>query len=198
MSGKASDPRAKVPRQTAAEARAEAQAAAAAGKAARDAAIAERFGEGVPGAGILSATKVTTALFVVFTVVVTIVDTRGLRIALALFDSALFLAGCGLFLLALYDGAQRSREADLTMSGWWLLSGSAPPSVRATLLGAVAVQTIVGLVTAAIRIETTLAFGILVPTLGLAFCGLWGARHGLFPPRRFAQEQVAIPKRRKR
>ncbi|HQF94428.1 MAG TPA: hypothetical protein PLS46_09730 [Microthrixaceae bacterium] len=99
MSGKASDPRAKVPRQTAAEARAEAQAAAAAGKAARDAAIAERFGEGVPGAGILSATKVTTALFVVFTVVVTIVDTRGLRIALALFDSALFLAGCGLFLL---------------------------------------------------------------------------------------------------
>ena len=61
-----------------------------------------------------------------------------------------------------------------------------------------AVQTIVGLVTAAIRIETTLAFGILVPTLGLAFCGLWGARHGLFPPRRFAQEQVAIPKRRKR
>jgi hypothetical protein len=188
----------KAPRQTAAEARAEAQARAAAGKAARDAAIAERFDGGIPGSGILLATKLTTAVWVVVTVAVAIVDTRGLRIALAYFDSALFVVGCGVFLRALYEGAQRSREADLTMGGWWFLSGSAPTFVRVTLSGAVAVQTVVGLATAAIRIETTLAFGILVPTLGLAFCGLWGARHGMFPPRKFAQEQVAIPRRRKR
>lgn len=191
-------PPGKAPRQTAAEARAEAQARANAGRAERDDALAQRFGGGVPGQGILRATRITTAAFVLFTTVAVVLDTRGARLAIALFDVALFVAGCVLFLLALYEGAQRSREADLTMAGWWFLSGSAPRPVRVTLLGAVAVQTVAAFTGAAIRIESALAFGILVPTLGLALCGLWGARYGMFPPRKFAQEQVAIPKRRKR
>ena len=70
----------------------------------------------------------------VFTVVVTIVDTRGLRIALALFDSALFLAGCGLFLLALpAPWGWTSVFAPLLML-WFLLRVTGIPATEAQSL----------------------------------------------------------------
>jgi len=105
-----------------------------------------------------------------------------LQTAAAVVSLVLFGLGLCLFPVALLRGAQRSRDAEMTMAGWFLLSGSAPSRVRLELVGATAVQTVLPLVAAAIHPFTRLAFGILVPTLGLAVCGLWGARYGRFPP----------------
>lgn len=171
-------------RPSAAEARAAAEAAAKARRAAQQGELDAHFAEVIPGRAILRAAQGSTLLFVVVTVLAAAVDTRGLRLVAAVVDLVLFVIGCLLFLLALYGGAQRSRTAEMTMSGWWFLSGSAPRSVRTTLLGAVAVQTVTAFAGAAARPFTALAFGILVPTLGLALCGLWGGRHGWFPARR--------------
>lgn len=174
----------KARRPTAAEARAEAQARSAAGRADRDAALAEHFGDGaVPGLSERRAAIVGTAVFTVATILAVAIDSTISRYAVIVVDLALFAAGCVVFLAALYAGAQRSREADMTMAGWWFLSGSAPSSVRTTLLGALAAQTVVAFTGAALRPFTALAFGILVPTFGVALCGLWGARHGHFPAR---------------
>jgi len=65
---------------------------------------------------------------------------------------------------------------------FFLTGGTAPRPVRVRLLGAFAVQVVVALVTSSIRVYTEVAFGILVPMLGLGLAGLWGARHGRFRP----------------
>lgn len=175
--------------QTVAEARAEAQARAKAARADTASALAEHFGDRPVGPGIVQFALASTAVFTVATLVAAIGDTRSLRIATAVLDVVLFVVGCVLFLVALYVGAQRSRERVITMSGLWFLSGSAPPRVRTVLLANVAVQTVVAFVGASIRFGSSLAFGILVPTLGIALCGLWGARHGMFPERPGAPER---------
>ncbi len=51
------------------------------------------------------------------------------------------------------------------------------------MLTALGVQIGVALVTASIRVFTSLAFGILVPVWGLGLLGLWCARYGEFEPR---------------
>ena len=55
----------------------------------------------------------------------------------------------------------------------------APKRVRVQLFGSLAVCL-------AVTAATALAepFGVLVPMLPLGLLGLWGARHGVFPPRR--------------
>jgi hypothetical protein len=73
---------------------------------------------------------------------------------------------------------------------YFLVDGAAPRRTGRVLNGLLAVQVTVGLVTALTRPSTdgtpgsTLAFGILVPVLGLGLNGLWSARHGTFRPRR--------------
>ena len=55
--------------------------------------------------------------------------------------------------------------------------------VQVRMLVPLAIQVVVALLTASIRLYTPLAFGILVPMWGLGLAGLWGARYGTFPPR---------------
>jgi hypothetical protein len=108
-------------------------------------------------------------------------------------DIGVFAVGLVLFAAALWLGAQRSRQAEMDIAGWFFLSRVAPRQVQRTLLGALAVQVVVGIgaalashgaaVTAGDK-ASKLAFGTLVPIFGLAVCGLWGARYGAFPPRR--------------
>jgi hypothetical protein len=107
-----------------------------------------------------------------------------MAVPVAIFDLILFALGILLFVRTLLVAAERSRREELSVAGIWFLSGSAPPPIRRWLLGAMAVQVVVAFATAAIRPFTALAFGILVPMFGLGLCGLWGARHGTFPPRR--------------
>jgi hypothetical protein len=97
---------------------------------------------------------------------------------------ALFAAGCVIFLWAFVLVAGRSRTEQLEQAQIWFLAGPpTPPPVRRSLLGALAVQVVVGLATAGVRPYTSLAAGVLVPMWGLGLCGLWAARHGVFPAR---------------
>jgi hypothetical protein len=67
---------------------------------------------------------------------------------------------------------------DISVAGLFFLSGSAPRLVRRHLLGAVIVCILVVAATAAPN-----PAAVLVPMLPMGLVGLWGARHGVYPPR---------------
>ena len=171
---------------TVAEARAEAQARQRVEREARRARWAEV--DEIPGRPILIVSWVGTASFALSAVAAATWrydidieppgDPLGAVVALVLFG-----LGCLAFLVALWLGIQRSRESLLGIAGWFFLMGSAPRRVQVHLLGSLGIEVAVALVTAAARPFSTLAFGILVPTYGLALCGIWSALHGRFPPR---------------
>ena len=122
-----------------------------------------------------------TVLFSVTAVAATVFDQlRWLAAAVAL---TLFGVGCVVFLVAFALAVERSRTEAIGIGGLYFLAGSAPRSTQRHLLGSLAVQVVVGLATAAIRMFTSLAFGTLVPVFGLSMAGLWGARYGAFEPR---------------
>lgn len=104
-------------------------------------------------------------------------DVVALAVALAL-----FIGGTGAFAAALLRAAVRSRWEELTLGGLFFLEG-APKTLRRTLLGSLAADVFVAFTTAGLRPNTSLAFGILVPVWGQGMAALWGARHGVFPPR---------------
>jgi hypothetical protein len=96
----------------------------------------------------------------------------------------LFAGGCAIFLWALVLVAARSRTDQMEQAQIWFLMGPpTPPAVRRSLLGALGVQVVISLVTAGVRPYTSLAAGVLVPMWGLGLCGLWAARHAVFPAR---------------
>ena len=95
---------------------------------------------------------------------------------------AMLALGSAIFLVAFAIAVQRSRAEEIAVSGLFLLAGSAPRRVQTTMLAAVAVQTAVPLAVALYRPFT--AFATLAPVWSLGLAGLWGARHGTFPPRR--------------
>lgn len=95
----------------------------------------------------------------------------------------LFVGGCVLFLLALVEGARRSRRSVFGVGGWFFLSGAADRRTSWLLNGALGAQVVVGVAVAAARPFTALAFATLVPVFGLAVNGIWSARHGAFPDR---------------
>ncbi|MDQ3946091.1 MAG: hypothetical protein M3357_13255 [Actinomycetota bacterium] len=91
----------------------------------------------------------------------------------------LFVASLPLSLYALAKGAVRTAQnaERVTVGGLFFLSRSAPPVVRRSLLGSLAVCLVVTAATASAE-----PFGVLVPVWPLALCGVWAARHGRFPP----------------
>jgi hypothetical protein len=101
----------------------------------------------------------------------------------AVFDLVLFALGLLAFLRTLLSAAQRSRTDELSVAGIWFLSGSAPKEIRLWLLGSLAAQLVIAIGAASLRPYTAVAFGVLVPTYGLALTGLWAVRSGTFPPR---------------
>jgi hypothetical protein len=139
-------------------------------------------GDGVPvGDGIVRASWYGTAVFAVTAVGADLASfLRPLALAVA---AALFVVGCGVFLIAYGRGVARSRTERVSVPGLFFLSDSAPSDVRRSLLGSLAVEIALALVTAAVRPYTSLAAGTLVPVYGLALCGLWSAKHGTFPRR---------------
>jgi hypothetical protein len=138
-------------------------------------------GESTPGRGLVVASMVAAAAHAVVSVLA--VGSPAFGGVFVLTAVAMFLVGLVAFAAALVVAAGRSRTDELSVMGLYLLSGSAPPTVRGRLLGALAVETAVALGVASMRPNTTLAFGVLVPTLGIGLAGLWAARHGTFPPR---------------
>ena len=76
------------------------------------------------------------------------------------------------------------------LAGVFLLAGEvAPKGTRYTMWTCLAVQVAVGLAGAIVRSSTdgragsVLAFGVLVPMLGIGLNGWWASRDGAFPPR---------------
>lgn len=134
------------------------------------------------GDPIIKATWAGTAVFGLTSGVAALGGATPLEIAAIAVDLVLFVAGCTAFVAAYARAVRRSRTDDIAVAGLYLLMGdSAPNPVRKHLLGSLAAQTAVALVTA---IRWPLAFGVLVPIYGLGLAGLWAARHGTFPPRR--------------
>lgn len=92
----------------------------------------------------------------------------------------LFLVGIGVWIWAFGTALVRSANGDeIVVANLFLVQGEVPRRVRFHLLGS-------GIVCLVIAAGTAVAepFGVLVPMLPLACAGLWGARHGRFPPRR--------------
>lgn len=133
------------------------------------------------GRSIVTASVAGTAIYVVAAVLGTI--TLDLAIVTVVVSLVLFAIGTVTFLMAYFTAIGRSRYEAIGMGGLFFLVGSAPRDVQVRLLGALGVQTIVAFATAIIRIYTPVTFGLLVPMFGLGLAGLWGARHGTFPPR---------------
>lgn len=136
------------------------------------------------GAALVKASWAGTAAFSLTALVAAVVaDADVVALAVALL---LFAGGTAAFAAALVRAATRSRHEELTLAGLFFLEG-APPAVRRRLLGSLAAELVVAFVTAAVRPNTSLAFGILAPMWGQGLAGLWGARHGAFPARRTAR-----------
>ena len=136
-----------------------------------------------PGPGIRRAAWTGTAVFVVTAVAADVAPETFEPVALAV-AGTMFAAGCAVFAWAFVLMAARSRTERLELAQFWFLTKpSTPAAVRRSLLGALAVQVVAGLVTAGVRPYTSLAAGVLVPMYGLGLCGLWAGRHAVFPAR---------------
>ncbi len=101
-----------------------------------------------------------------------------------------FTVGICAFLWGYWNAVQRSREDNISVAAmYFLIDKCAPKSIARRMNGLLILQVVAGLVTAGMRSSTdgrrgsTLAFGILVPMLGLGLNGLWAAFHGQFEPR---------------
>ncbi|HUP70042.1 MAG TPA: hypothetical protein VM142_09545 [Acidimicrobiales bacterium] len=95
----------------------------------------------------------------------------------------MFVGGIAGFTAAFVLAVRRSRTEEIVVPSLFFLQGSAPTPVKRLLLGSLAAEVVVAFVTAGIRPNTSLAFGILAPMYGLGLIGLWAARHGTFPRR---------------
>ena len=138
----------------------------------------------VKGRGILAFAWEATAVFSATAILAAISPTPLLRVVAVTVALVLFAVGMVTFLAAYLRSIGRSRYDVVSVAGVYLMMGGvAPGSVRRSLYGALAAQIVVALVTASVRPYTSLAFGVLVPLLGLALCGLWSAIHGTFPRR---------------
>ncbi|HEV7723109.1 MAG TPA: hypothetical protein VGO60_17590 [Iamia sp.] len=94
----------------------------------------------------------------------------------------LLALGSVAFLWAFAIAVERSRTEEIGVGGLFFLEGCAPRRVQLAMMASVAVQTVVPLGVAFVRPFT--AFAVLAPVWALGLAGLWGARHGTFPPRR--------------
>lgn len=158
---------------------------------------------GEPGQVIVGANLVLTAVFVVSAVVAAIVFANPWKTIAVVASLACFSLGVVAFLWGYWNAVQRSRHENIGVASLYFLTGGvAPRGVSRAMNVCLAVQTVVSLATALARNSTdgrpgsTLAFGILVPMLGLGLNGLWGAFHGTFEQRaeaRSAPSDDGIP-----
>jgi len=94
-----------------------------------------------------------------------------------------FGGGTVAFLAAFAIAVSRSRTEAIGMGGLFFLARSAPRRVQVVMMGCWALQIVVAFVVASLGVFTAAAFALLAPMWGIGLAGLWGARHGAFPPR---------------
>lgn len=147
------------------------------------------------GAVIVRANVAGTAVFGVTAAYAAIAFTTAAQWVGAITAIALFGVGVFAFLWSYYNAVQRSREVEIAVSQLFLLLGPPTPvDVRRTMLGALACQVLIAVVTTLSRPDgpdgdpgSSLAVGFLVPMFGLGLNGLWAAYHGRFLPRATAR-----------
>lgn len=152
------------------------------------------------GAGIVRTNEALTALFAVSAVLAVVFFDQPWKVTAVAVSLVCFSVGVVAFLWGYWTAVQRSRHDNIAVASLYFLTDKSAPkalSVRMnSLLGA---QVVIGLTTALLRPSTdgkagsTLAFGILVPVLGLGLNGLWGAQNGHFPPRNIAKTGEVPP-----
>lgn len=153
------------------------------------------------GINILRFNIGATLFFVVSAVTAAVVfegfaKSQGVIVALGL-----FAVGIAVFIWGYWTAVQRSREEEISVAELYFLLGRAiPQKVKVVMHACLAVQVIVAVATAIARPSTlqdgaqgssrgsTLAFGVLVPVLGLGLNGLWAATYGTFGARRLKGE----------
>jgi hypothetical protein len=146
------------------------------------------FADPSAGRGIVVASWTGTALLAA-TALAGDIAPHTLEVPALVVAVAMFLGGIGAFFWAYGVAIGRSRESEIGLAGVFGLAGSAPDAVRIRLFGALGVQIAVAVATAAVRLYSTLSFGILAVMWGLGLAGLWGAKYGAFPPRRPEEER---------
>lgn len=133
---------------------------------------------------------VLTAAFIVTSALAAIIFEQPWRSIAVATSLVCFTVGVLAFLWGYWTAVQRSREDEIGVAVlYFLMDGVSPVPVSRLMNTLLGVQCAVALGTALSRPSTdgkpgsTLAFGILVPMLGLGLSGLWGAVHGTFRPR---------------
>jgi len=155
--------------------------------------------DSVKGSTILRVNEALTALFTITAFASVIVfqqPWKAIAVAVAI---ACFSVGVVVFLWGYWVAVQRSRTDNIAVASLYFLTDKcAPKSVAVRMNSVLAGQVVIGVATALMRSTTdgkagsTLAFGILVPVLGLGMNGLWGALHGDFSPRN-ARKSTGVP-----
>ncbi len=137
------------------------------------------------GRRIVQAAIGATVLLAITTAVAAVDPRRlgGPALAVAL---VMFFAGTGALIWSYLIAIGRSRESEIGLAGLYGLSGTAPTEVRVRLIGSAVAQVVIAGIGIAIRPFSNLAFGFLAVMWGIGLTGLWGARHGVFPPRAVA------------
>jgi hypothetical protein len=127
-----------------------------------------------------------TVALAVTSVAAVATDAAPVRVAAAATSLGLFAAGVVTFFVAYAIAVNRSRTDSIGIGGLFFLAGAdttANATHKRVLQAALAAQTAIAIATAAARPFTSLAFGVLAPLSALSLTGLYGARHGRFPPR---------------
>jgi len=133
---------------------------------------------------------VLTAIFVAVTALGVALFDDVWRGVVVVVDLSLFAVGVVTFILGYFGAVGRSRSEEISVAGAFLLTGDvAPRTIRFAMWACLGAQAVVGIAGALARGSTdgqpgsVLAFGVLVPMLGIGLNGWWAARHGTFPPR---------------
>lgn len=136
-----------------------------------------------------------TVLFTVVAVVAAAVFGDVTKVLIVAVSVALFAIGVATFLLGYFAAVQRSREEEISVTQLFFMVGTvADKRVKQLMNGCLFLQTAVGVAAALARPSTdgkagsVLAFGVMVPMLGLGLNGLWVSRHGTFGPRRLREQ----------
>jgi len=144
----------------------------------------------VKGSSVLRVNEVLTALFVTSAILAVIVFQNPWKFIAAFIAVSCFVVGVVVFLWGYWTAVQRSRYDNIAVASMYFLTDNcAPTSLARRMNILLGVQVVVSVATALMRSSTdgkpgsTLAFGILVPVLGLGMNGLWAALHGEFSPR---------------
>ncbi len=149
--------------------------------------VVDQHGE---GSWIVRTNALLTTVFAATATVSTVVFDQPWKAVAVATSVVCFTVGVVAFLWGYWSAVQRSRRDDIAVAAlYFLVDGCAPQRTSRVMNSLLAAQTVIGLATAIARSSTdgkpgsTLAFGILVPMLGLGLNGLWGAHHGRFRPR---------------